>query len=195
MRGVPRNRVGNCDKCGKFFLKRGWRQRFCLSCRPEAYREYARKQNSLYYHRHPERVKLSIKLTRAKRPEYYKNQKRINQARRRERLRHAVLTHYSDETLSCKCCGERQVDFLTIDHIEGGGGKHRIALFGSRYAAGANFCAWLFKNQYPNGYQVLCMNCNFSKGKHGRCIHAGQGPTLPTEVNNAQLVTSSICKF
>ena len=158
-------------ECGQVFQKRGWRQRFCLSCRPAAYREYAREQNRLYYHRHPEKVKLSVKQSRAKRPEYYREQKRRNVVRFRERSKRLVLDYYSHGTYACTCCNERERDFLTIDHIDGSGGKHRTVLFGTRYAGGSRFYAWLVRNHFPPGFQVLCMNCNFSKGKHGQCAH------------------------
>ncbi len=171
MRGIPSNRQGTCEMCGKVFQLRGWRQRYCASCKPIAYREYARKQNSAYYHRNPEKVKLAIKRTRAKRPEYYREQKRKNQVRRRERLRRLVVNHYSNGSFACACCGESGYDFLTIDHVNGDGGKHRTALFGTPYRAGSVFYGWLVRNQFPLGFQVLCMNCNLSKGKHGYCVH------------------------
>ncbi len=171
MRGVPEYRFGTCERCGEWFQARGWRQRYCLRCRPTARLEYARKQNSLYYHRHPARVKESIKRSRAKRPEYYREQKRRNQARRRDRIKQIVLNHYSNGNLKCACCGETESDFLTVDHINGGGGQHRIAIFGDRWTAGARFYRWLVKNQFPPGFQLLCMNCNLSKGKHGQCAH------------------------
>jgi hypothetical protein len=31
--------------------------------------------------------------------------------------------------LKCVCCGETERDFLTLDHINGGGGQHRVADF------------------------------------------------------------------
>jgi hypothetical protein len=31
--------------------------------------------------------------------------------------------------------------------------------------------AWLRRNKFPSGYQVLCHNCNFSKGHVGICPH------------------------
>lgn len=30
---------------------------------------------------------------------------------------------------------------------------------------------WLKKNNYPPGFRVLCMNCNFSLGMRGYCPH------------------------
>jgi hypothetical protein len=160
-----------CGRCGQTFEKRGWRQRFCFTCREDAYREYAREQNKIYYRRHPEKCKESVKRTRAKRPEYYREQRRKNVIKTRKRARQAVLEHYSNGALSCACCGENEEEFLTIDHVEGNGGKERTALFGRRDAGGYRFYAWLIRNNYPSGYQVLCMNCNFSKRRGNICAH------------------------
>ena len=68
----------------------------------------------------------------------------------------------------CVCCGEKEMAFLTIDHINGGGKEHRkLVGFGTR------FYEWLKKNNYPKDkFQLLCMNCNFAKGKSGGfCPH------------------------
>ena len=47
---------------------------------------------------------------------------------------------------------------LQLDHIEGGGNKDRQAK-----GTGSTFYAWLKRNGYPPGYQVLCANCNYIK--------------------------------
>ena len=81
------------------------------------------------------------------------------------KLKIEVITYYGGV---CKCCGESGIDFLSIDHIDGGGTKHRKLLpsgSGSMYR-------WLKKNNYPINYQVLCFNCNFSKYLgNGICLH------------------------
>lgn len=70
----------------------------------------------------------------------------------------------------CNCCGETTVQFLTIDHINGGGNAHRKEI-GKGGGGGAMYC-WLKRNNYPSGFQVLCFNCNI--GRHingGICPH------------------------
>lgn len=54
-------------------------------------------------------------------------------------------------------CGESQPEFLTIDHIEGGGHKHRTLI---QHSGGHDFYRWLKNQGYPEGYRVLCFNCN-----------------------------------
>jgi hypothetical protein len=46
---------------------------------------------------------------------------------------------------------------LTIDHVMGGGGRERAK---TRYW---NFYKWLARRGFPDGYQVLCMNCQMIK--------------------------------
>lgn len=176
-RGVAeKDRWAICQRCNRAFERRGPGQRYCLNCKPIAYREYAREQNKAYYHRNPKKAMESIKRTRAKRPDHYREHRK-NQAKRRERIRFTILDHYSNHTFRCVCCGEHEVDFLTIDHIAGNGSKHRREIFGNPRLAGGNFYQWLWHQKLPSGFQVLCSNCNFSKGKHGVCIHTS-GPTV-----------------
>jgi hypothetical protein len=68
----------------------------------------------------------------------------------------------------CECCGDKNIEFLSIDHIDGGGCQHRKELFGTTHGS---IYGWLKKSGYPEGYRVLCMNCNFSLGHYGYCPH------------------------
>ena len=81
-----------------------------------------------------------------------------------------VTTQYSDgNTPVCNCpsCKEERIEFLCIDHVNGGGTKHRKELG----MGGSTFYTWLIKNNFPDGYQVLCHNCNQSYGFMGYCPH------------------------
>jgi hypothetical protein len=82
----------------------------------------------------------------------------------RYNLRMKVFNHYGKK---CACCGDNNINHLTIDHINGGGTNHRrkIGLNGS------SVYFWLIKNNFPEGYQTLCYNCNCSKGHVGYCPH------------------------
>ena len=77
-----------------------------------------------------------------------------------------VVNHYSNGTSSCSCCDEKYIEFLTVDHINGGGVAHRKSIKG-------NFYHWLIANNFPDGFRILCMNCNFSLGKFKYCPHTG----------------------
>ena len=92
------------------------------------------------------------------------------EASKERRLRHKTLVfeHYSAGTPKCACCGVTDLEFLTIDHLNGDGAEHRKK-WGGR--GGDKLYDELIREGYPYGYQVLCMNCNWSKGRFGYCPH------------------------
>ncbi len=86
----------------------------------------------------------------------------------RRELRAEVLAAYGGQ--KCNHCQEAREPCLTIDHVEGGGNQHRISIGAG---SGNDFYRWLKKNNFPSGFQVLCMNCQWMKratdgniGKH-----------------------------
>lgn len=88
----------------------------------------------------------------------------INKNNAEKRIK--ALTHYSKGNVpECCCCGEQEVKFLSIDHVNGGGNKHR------REQNISNLAHWLASKNYPDGYQTLCHNCNMAKGFYGICPH------------------------
>jgi hypothetical protein len=62
------------------------------------------------------------------------------------------------------------VEFLAIDHENGGGKRHMKQIGGG----GAMLARWLRDNKFPLGYRVACHNCNQSAGLYGCCPHKGQ---------------------
>jgi hypothetical protein len=85
----------------------------------------------------------------------------------RRRLKMEVLHAYGGEHPACACCGESTPEFLAIDHLNGGGKNHRDNLIRS----GTNMYAWLKREGFPPGFQVLCHNCNCALGYYGACPH------------------------
>lgn len=87
------------------------------------------------------------------------------------RLKLEVIKYYSNGTMDCACCGEKNLAFLSIDHINGSGKKHRKEI--GCVSSGAHFYRWLITNNFPVGFQILCMNCNFAKGHnpYNKCPH------------------------
>ncbi len=67
-----------------------------------------------------------------------------------------VLSIYSNYKMCCEVCGEEDVDVLTLNHINGGGYKHRKKI-------GSDFYGWIVRNNFPSGYNVLCFNCNWKE--------------------------------
>lgn len=81
-------------------------------------------------------------------------------------LKKTILNHYGN---FCACCGETEMDFLSVDHINNNAKEHATAS-GKRYS-GHRLYATLIKLGYPSGIQILCFNCNPSKGHKGTCAH------------------------
>ena len=95
-----------------------------------------------------------------------------------------ILLHYSKYISNsnipcCNCCGENShVDFLDIDHIAGKNQMDSepklIKLDYSSKLRGKGLIQWILENNYPNGFQILCHNCNVAKGLIGNnnnCTH------------------------
>ncbi|MEK6878606.1 MAG: hypothetical protein AABY22_03310 [Nanoarchaeota archaeon] len=78
-----------------------------------------------------------------------------------------IFEYYGGIPPICKCCNEILYEFLTLDHINGGGRKERNQ-FKNSYT---KFMLWIIKNNFPKGYQILCFNCNQAKGIYGKCPH------------------------
>jgi len=70
-----------------------------------------------------------------------------------------VLTYYGNGYCKCVRCGFTDIRALCIDHIYGGGRQHIASI----QKMGSTFYHWLIQNNYPNGFQTLCVNCNMIK--------------------------------
>jgi hypothetical protein len=106
--------------------------------------------------------------------DYHNKQDAAGKLRRLNR-RKKVLQHYSiTEPPSCGCCGEDRFEFLAIDHINGGGNQHRKSI--GENTGGGQIVLWIIKNNFPEGFRVLCHNCNVSLGNFGYCPHQNEKP-------------------
>ena len=85
---------------------------------------------------------------------------------RRERIkrqREDLIEQYGGK---CACCGEGTHEFLSIDHINGGGLAQR------RKLGTMGLYHWLRRRKFPkDSFRLLCMNCNWSLGRWGHCPH------------------------
>lgn len=114
---------------------------------------------------------LRWKKKNAKRTKQYEDERRI-------KLRKAVFDHYGRR---CMCPAGCPFDAiiaeddrcLTIDHINGGGNKHRKEVVG-----GQTFYRWLIRNNFPPEFRTLCYICNCTRGHYGRCPHEGKSDPL-----------------
>jgi hypothetical protein len=79
------------------------------------------------------------------------------------KIKAEVYSHYGSV---CACCGESELLFLTLDHINGGGFQHRKTVGG-----GLAILYDIKKRGFPPEFQVLCFNCN-----QGRQLNGGICP-------------------
>ena len=101
-----------------------------------------------------EKQKIYKERWKKKYPEKQKESHRNYIRNRRQKQRLEVITYYGGK---CNKCGFTDIRALQIDHINGGGTKHKkeIKTF--------DLCHWIIRNKYPKGFQVLCANCNWVK--------------------------------
>lgn len=85
----------------------------------------------------------------------------------RDRVRDTVYEAYGG--YKCNCCGVTERAFLSIDHVNNDGAAHRRA---HGHITGEQMHRWLIRNNFPDGFQVLCMNCQWGKrNNNGVCPH------------------------
>jgi hypothetical protein len=102
--------------------------------------------------------------------------KLCNNEHRRARFRQdrlAALAHYSTGDIRCVCCGERNLEFLGLDHINDDGAEHRRQLGHNAH----QFYSWLRKTDYTyRDLAVACHNCNMARAMYGECPHRRSAP-------------------
>lgn len=131
----------HCKKCGQdkstteFDRRRNGLKSYCKHCCNLIKKEARRNKNGYY-------------ATESKRrtPESRK--------RYRQRQKQRCMEHYASPP-KCQKCGFSDIRALSIDHINGGGRAHRQSV--------KKIYRWLIRNNFPEGFQVLCMNCQFIK--------------------------------
>lgn len=141
-----------------------------------------KENNALYYKRHKEKILKKQReyyhKKKKENPDWYEKenerkkilQRKYHNEKGRDfalRRKLKIIKHYGP---NCACCGVLEHEFLAVDHINGGGNEHRRKM---GIKGGRHFYDWLFKNNFPDGFQILCHNCNFAKDhfKEG-CPHS-----------------------
>lgn len=156
----------------------------------QAHKEHKREQQRRHYWEHREeklaqvhkyreknREKLSRKFQKYRQEhlplyceyskQYYeRNREYILGNIQQRRLR--VLKFYGNGQLACVKCGFSDARALSIDHIHNDGAEHRKEL---GIKGGSLFYKWLIKNDFPTGYQTLCLNCQKIKYEEFRFLN------------------------
>lgn len=146
-----------------------------------AYRQKHKAQLDRYNHRYYKKNK--DRLDKYNHRYYRKNRERLLVLQRERNLRYTralnerIFARYGTK---CACCGESRREFLTIEHKNNDGGKERKRLKG-----GQMIKVRLLRGPKRKDIEILCFNCNCSKGFRGYCPHereraTGYPPSLPT---------------
>lgn len=87
----------------------------------------------------------------------YREKERVYKQARRYKQRTAVLSYYGvNGNPVCRHCGFNDMRALVIDHVNNDGAEHKKTI-------NADIYRWLEKNNFPEGFQTLCHNCNYLK--------------------------------
>jgi hypothetical protein len=142
-----------CRLCGVGLTDNNWlpylkkkRHRVCASCWKERDKIYQHRRN------HSDKARLRSK-------------------RYTQHIKQKVIGHYS-ASLACQCslrncwhgdqpCHVSDIRALSINHINGGGTRQTESI----RREGSSFYRWLINRRFPEGYQVLCHNCNRIKAE------------------------------
>jgi hypothetical protein len=151
-----------CVRCG---AKVGKHEVHCSNCQEYMRKKdknsyYSKKRKSLCVHcgsDNPIKDEILCQICKSKN----KTRGSIN----RKKNKFNIIQHYGGV---CSCCGENRIEFLSVDHIDGGGNQHNQKL----RKEGTTLYRWLIKNNFPPGFQVLCYNCNTARYHNGgTCPH------------------------
>ncbi len=124
-------------------------------------KEYYQLQHKEYYQLHRVEILAKHKEYREHNRELLSSKNRAWQKKSNLKQKSIALIHYGNGKLACIKCGFDDIRVLSIDHVNGGGSAHIRSISGG-YRAG-HIYAWLIKNHLPEGYQTLCMNCQWIK--------------------------------
>lgn len=81
-----------------------------------------------------------------------------------------VYAHYGRK---CAYCGEVEVKFLTLDHVNNDGNISRRRGSNHRRNSNHTYMA-IVRDNFPDTYRILCYNCNSGRERNGGiCPHTG----------------------
>lgn len=178
------NKKRKCSRCrksepkvefGSDYGKNGGASFYCITCRRESRKKYylKNKEASLeksrkYRERHPEKIKKFNSRYYRENKQWWTNWRENNKERwgriqisYRQRLKEQAISAYGGK---CSCCGEDKLEFLTLEHVNHDGKKHRDMVW-SVYRD-------LRRRGWPkNGITVFCWNCQMATRFGDKCPH------------------------
>jgi len=146
-----------------------------------------RKRNREKYHKNKEVINRKIRSRLRNNPTYLEKKRKYSREHRKQKYHSdkkyatkvkknareinrknklEVLSKYSIKKYPiCECCGEKEINFLTIGHPKKRRGKEKKV-------GGTGLYRYLITRNFPPGRKVQCFNCNCSSGFRGpSCAH------------------------
>lgn len=148
-----------CNNCGKDVSRRGAKAKYC------DYNCYDEKRRGKWTEKSCEICSKKFRCReKGKWKKFCGNKCQAVAFHRKKtaKIREQLFEVYGDE---CECCNETTKEFLTLEHKRGDGRLERKTM--------TNHNVWLkaIREKDHSRYGILCMNCNWAKGKFGRCPH------------------------
>jgi len=149
----------DCKDCSvELKTPREEQQKRCKGC--------AKMYRRQIYLNHPEykvKAKLHKRMTRRAQIPLNELNSFLGRHKRFNLLKIKVLKHYGGK---CEICKTKDLDILTIDHLNNNGAEHR-----KQYRKGMRIYQIIEKENYPPEFQILCFNCNIKKERNrGRSV-------------------------
>lgn len=145
--------------------ERVYRHSMCIECE-QTYNHSLFRSN---YDR--ETANAKMRAWRASHPDEARAEGKKWAKHTRDKQRIKVYEAYGNV---CKCCGESNYMFLTIDHVNNDGHIER-----KQYSQGGLYSRIIQEN-FPERYQLLCWNCNTGKRRNnGVCPHQEASTVIP----------------
>uniref|UniRef100_A0A6H2A2Z9 Uncharacterized protein n=1 Tax=viral metagenome TaxID=1070528 RepID=A0A6H2A2Z9_9ZZZZ len=156
----------------QYYLKNKERIKVRVKKYQSEHKEWVNKKSREWNKKNPEKVRAIQKIygernkaeISARRKKFYaQNRERLllrdtgYRIKSGLKLKKEVLSYYGKGKCQCCICGMDNLDCLSLDHINNNGADHRKTL---KYMSIYRF---LKRQSFPNGYQTLCMNCQWIK--------------------------------
>jgi hypothetical protein len=117
--------------------------------------DYRKREHKRYRETHREQLILKGKRDRIK----YATTRKSYSKEYIKGVRYQVLSHYSGSVQPfCKHCGFSNIKALQLDHINNNGADDK-----RKFGNNIRLARYLIDANFPEGYQVLCANCNTIK--------------------------------
>jgi hypothetical protein len=162
---------GRCSNCGSEFLVPDTKQcQNCLDNSKEGTGRYRKKNPDKFRIQYHEAKKLGYCVS-CRVPGKPRSRGllccdcSLTERQRAVRVKYKAMQKYGGK---CSCCGEEQIAFLTIDHINNDGAERRKEV---GFRAGGGFYKKLLNLPLDPTLQVMCYNCNCGRRSTGVCPH------------------------